>query len=220
MKMTFIFAMMCIFTLCLAGCGSQTADPGTPPEEVLHPDTPRQKGSEASSEQIPEQTVGTSEAPAGESSGLMASHAGSGELMENVVSIRIGRDGRTEYGINMYDNAAVNTMLGYLSSDGLLFPAYTYDEDEGYVAQNIRGSYSRDDEVEVSDIRAGELYLFSGGQLRLYFKDVSGANITATPVGVFADTSSVGDAVTSAYEANKGDTWGVDVYFWITKTKE
>lgn len=58
---------------------------------------------------------------------------------------------------------------------------------------------------------------FSGGQLRLYFKDVPGANITATPVGVFADPSVLNEAVKSAYENNKGDIWGVEVYFWITK---
>ncbi len=51
----------------------------------------------------------------------------------------------------------------------------------------------------------------------MYFKDVPGANITATPVGVFADTFVVQEAVKNAYESNKGDTWGVEVYFWITK---
>lgn len=51
----------------------------------------------------------------------------------------------------------------------------------------------------------------------MYFKDVPGANITATPVGVLADTYVVNEAVKSAYESNKGNTWGVNVYFRITK---
>ena len=58
----------------------------------------------------------------------------------------------------------------------------------------------------------------SGGQLRFYFKDMAGANITATPIGYYADTEGLTDAVIDAYESNKGDTWGVDVYFVITKT--
>ena len=86
------------------------------------------------------------------------------------------------------------------------------------MAQNVRGTYSRDDEITVADIKVGELYLFSGGQLRLYFKDIEGADITATPVGFFTDTESLTEAVQDAYESNLGDVWGVDVYFWITKT--
>ncbi len=57
-------------------------------------------------------------------------------------------------------------VLDYLSGSVLLFPAYTYDEEE------------------ITDIKASELYLFSGGQLRFYFKDIEGADITAMPVGV------------------------------------
>ncbi len=82
----------------------------------------------------------------------------------------------------MYNNAASETILGYLSEEEMRFPAYTYEEEDGYVAQDIRGSYTRDDEKEVSQIKAGGLYLFSDGQLRLYFKDVPDAGITATPV--------------------------------------
>ena len=63
-------------------------------------------------------------------------------------------------------------------------------------------------------------YLSGDGQLRFYFKDVEGANITATPVGYYIDTEGLADAVQEAYETNLGDTWGVDVYFWITKTIE
>lgn len=108
-------------------------------------------------------------------------------------------------------------MLGYLSASEMRFPTYTYDEEEGYVAQNIRGDYTRDDETEINKISAGDLYLFSGGQLRLYFKDIEGPNITATYVGHFKDGEVVKTAVPSAYEENRGDTWNVDVYFLIRK---
>ncbi|MDE5859711.1 MAG: hypothetical protein K2H23_04930 [Oscillospiraceae bacterium] len=141
-----------------------------------------------------------------------------GDILENAVYVRIGRDGEKEWSVNMYNNSASTTMLDYLSGSALLFPTYTYEEEEGFVAQSVRGSYTRDDETTISDIKAGELYLFSGGQLRFYFKDMAGANITATPVGYFADTEELAKAVQGAYEANLGDTWGVDVYFWITKT--
>ena len=109
-------------------------------------------------------------------------------------------------------------MLDYLSGSSLLFPTYTYEEDEGFVAQNIRGSYSRDDEVTIADVKTGELYLFSGGQLRFYFKDVQGANITATPLGYYTETEGLTEAVQEAYQSNLGDVWGVDVYFQIKKT--
>ena len=66
-------------------------------------------------------------------------------------------------------------------------------------------------------MKAGELYLFSGGQLRFYFKDVGGANITATPIGCYTDTEGLAEAVKDAYEAELGNVWGVDVYFVITK---
>ena len=97
------------------------------------------------------------------------------DILENAVSVRIGRDGKTDWSVDMYNNDAAETMLGYLSG---------------------------------------------AGQLRFYFKDVEGANITATPVGYYIDTEGLADAVKEAYESNLGDTWGVDVYFWITKTIE
>ena len=178
----------------LAGCSSQTEDPGAPPEDVIN--------------------------PSGNSIGDHTQNASSpydGDELENAVSVRIGRDGRKDWSVNMYNNNASVTMLDYLSGSPLLFPTYTYDEEQGFVAQNVRGSYTRDDEATVTDIKAGELYLMSGGQLRLYFKDVAGANITATPIGYYIDTEGLTDAVIDAYESNKGDVWGVDVYFVITK---
>ena len=118
----------------------------------------------------------------------------------------------------MYNNDAALTMLDYLSGSALLFPAYTYDEEGGFVAQNVRGNYTRDDEQTIPDVKTGELYLFSGGQLRFYFKDMEGANITATPIGYYTDVEGLTEAVQEAYTSNMDDTWGVDVYFWITKT--
>lgn len=173
----------------LAGCQKERSDPGTSPEDVIHPNASDSGNTENENTNPP---------------------SGSGEIMENAVSVRIGRDSTQELSINM---------LGYLSDSALLFPTYTYDEDAGFVGQNIRGSYTRDEEVTITDVKCGGLYLFSGGQLRLYFQDVPGANITATPVGVFADSSVVKEAVKSAYESNRGDTWGVEVYFWITKNE-
>ena len=203
-----LLAIMMITTmLALTGCQNESSDPGTPPEEVIRPGVSdsNNTGNETGNSQ------------SGNSSANGQTPTGSGEMMENAISVRIGRDSSDELSVNIIDNAAAGTMLDYLSGSALLFPTYTYDEDAGFVGQSVRGSYTRDDEVTVTDIKAGELYLFSGGQLRLYFKDVPGANITATPIGVFADTSVVNEAVTNAYESNQGDTWGVDVYFWITK---
>lgn len=183
----------------LSGCGPTQEDPGPPPSEVINPSS-------------------TDDNSSGQNSDRDNSNTYDGEVLENATSVRIGRDSSTEWSIHMYNNAAANTMLDYLSDSALLFPTYTYEEEDGYVAQRIRGSYTRDDETQVSDIHTGELYLFSDGQLRFYFKDVEGAEITATPVGYFAEAEGLTEAVQSAYESNLGDTWGVDVYFWITKT--
>lgn len=189
----------------LTDCAPAQEDPGPPPAEVVNP------GSSAAS----------SSAFAADSSTDTAGDnviSYEGTLMENAASVRIGRDSQDEWAVDMYNNAAANTMLGYLSGSALLFPTYTYEETEGYVAQHIRGSYTREDEAEVADIHAGELYLFSDGQLRFYWKDAEGAQITATLVGRFAQTEGLAEAVQSAYESNLGDTWNVSVYFWITKT--
>lgn len=176
----------------LTGCGSQTEDPGPPPSEVINSGDNTQNKNDGA--------------------------AYDGDVLESAVSVRIGQGESKDWSIDMYNNDAAVTMLGYLSGSPLLFPTYTYDEEQGFVAQNVRGTYSRDDEVTVSDVKAGELYLFSGNQLRFYFKDVEGADITATPIGYYTDTEGLTDAVTDAYESNLGDTWGVDVYFVITKT--
>ena len=195
-----VLAVLAVFMMCaLIGCGSKQEDPGPPPSDVIDP----QGASEGSSE-------GTSE----ESSGSPYE----GDILESAVSVRIGRDGQKDRSVDMYNNAAAVTMLDYLSGSSLLFPTYTYEEDEGFVAQNIRGSYSRDDEVTVTDVKTGDLYLFSGGQLRFYFKDMEGVNITATPVGYYTETEGLTEAVQEAYQSNLGDTWGVDVYFQIKKT--
>ncbi len=184
-----LLAILALSLSVLSGCASSEA-PATPPPEVLHPD------------------------------GESAEQAGTtAEMMEGAVSVRIGHDGQIDWQVDMVDNAAVHTMLNYLSAAPLLFPTYTYEEDPGFVAQRIQGSYSRDDEVLTQNVRAGDLFLFSGNQLRLYFKDVEGANITATPVGHLRETDegNVTENVIHAYTSNQGDVWGVDVYFIITK---
>ena len=185
-----ILAIVLSMSLCvfaLSACNSGDGDYKDPPSDVIYPD-------------------GKPTPPS----------VGDG-VLKNIVNVRIGLRDRNIYYVNMYDNAAANTMLNYLSSVEMRFPTYTYNESVGFVAQSIRGSYTRNDETEIKDIKKGELYLFSGGQLRLYFKDVEDANITATPVGYFADSSNIETAVTTAYNENRGDTWGVDVYFLISK---
>ena len=190
----------------LAGCASQSEDPGAPPDEVI-----RQDNSGDASENG--DTSGDSQSGSGASSY-------EGDVLENAVSVQIGKKGKKDWAVNMYNNDAAITMLDYLSNSELLFPTYTYDDEEGFVAQNVRGSYTRDDETTITDVKAGELYLFSGGQLRFYFKDLAGANITATPVGYYTETEGLTEAVQDAYESNKGDTWGVEVYFLIKKLKK
>ncbi len=206
----FLAVLMVVTMFAFAGCQSESKDPGAPPEDVIHPDAPNVSDSNV------ENTTDSSDNSDSDAENTTDSTE-SGEIIENAITVRIGRDSSDELSVNMIDNAAANTMMDYLSDSALLFPTYTYDEEAGFVAQNVRGSYTRDDEVTVADVKCGELYLFSGGQLRLYFEDVPDANITATPVGVFADTSGISEAVKAAHDGNVDDIWGVEVYFWITK---
>lgn len=188
---------ICVF--CFVGCGQEQKQVETPPEEVLHPN--------GSSE----------ENDTKENDNADAKTSYDGSLLSGAVTAKIGLNNDTEYTIDMYNNAAVDTILGYLSEEEMRFPTYTFEEKDGYVAQNIRGTYSRDDEVEVTKIHAGELYLFSDGQLRLYFKDIEDAGITVTPVGKFSGVDNITELVQKAYEENKDDSWGVEVYFLIKK---
>ena len=207
MKKLTTLIMTLVLTISMAaltGCGSQTEDPGPPPENVINPGNSVEPSSDGSTEDDVQNENDTVSDEDG--------------VLENAVSVVIGRDGQTKWNVNMYDNDAAWTMLGYLSDSSLLFPTYIYDEEGGFVAQSVRGTYSRDDEVIITDVKAGELYLFNGGQLRFYFKDLEGADITATPVGYYTDIKGLAKAVQDAYESNLGDMWGVDVYFWITKT--
>ena len=204
---TLITALLLIVSMtAFTGCGSQTEDPGPPPADVINPEN---SGNTSVENSTGDGTQNENDETSDES-----------DILKNAVSVRIGRDGKTDWSVDMYNNDAAETMLGYLSGSGLLFPTYTYNEEQGFVAQNVRGNYSRDDETTIADVKTGELYLFSGGQLRFYFKDIEGADITATPVGYYTDTEGLAEAVQEAYESNKGDVWGVDVYFWITKNIE
>ena len=211
MKKNKLITLAAIFTLglsVLAGCGAGTEDPGEPPAEVIH-------GERTDVENNSVQTGSSTNMAEADNRDVSED-----EILANAISVRIGREGAKEWNVDMYNNDAAFTMLDYLSGSALLFPTYTYDEEGGFVAQSVRGNYTRDDEQTISDVKTGELYLFSGGQLRFYFKDIEGANITATPVGYYTDTEGLAEAVQEAYTSNLDDTWGVDVYFWITKTLE
>ncbi|MBD5459322.1 MAG: hypothetical protein HDR26_00035 [Lachnospiraceae bacterium] len=203
MTMRVLALLLVCSAVLLSGCGGTAEDPGKPPAEVINP---KQSSEDANLDSDPSEESDAGDADDG------------GEVLENAISVRIGRDGTKEWNVNMYNNDAAMTMLNYLSGSALLFPAYTYEEEEGFVAQSVRGNYTRDDEQTIADVKTGELYLFSGGQLRFYFKDMEGVNITATPVGYYTDIEGLTEAVQEAYESNLEDVWGVDVYFWITKT--
>ena len=199
--MVLLMAMLIASSAVLSGCSSETQDPGTPPQDVINPGSV---------------STGSSEATEDNSANPSNGDISDGDMLEGAVQVSVGQSGDKVYTVDMYNNAAVNTMLGYLSST-LLFPSTEYDEEQGFAAHNIRGTYTQDDEITVTDIKTGEIYLFSGGQLRLYFKDITGANITATPVGYFTETDNLTDTVIADHEANVDDPWGVEVYFSIRK---
>ena len=203
-KMMILAVTVILGVSVFSGCGAGVEDPGEPPAEVI-------SGKSADVE---------NDAVQDEDSADREKADNGDEILADAVSVRIGRDGTDEWEIDMYHNDAALTMLDYLSDSALLFPTYTYEEEGGFVAQSVRGNYTRDDEVTIADVKTGELYLFSGGQLRFYFKDIEGADITATPIGYYTDTEGLTEAVQKAYTSNLDDTWGVDVYFWITKILE
>lgn len=197
-KKFLVTVIVCVSVASMAGCGNSEKHIGAPPEDVINPD-----GAGSSSNTGNSADNGTAKEKGG--------------VISGAVTVKIGLNDDTGYKIDMYNNAASETILGYLSEEEMRFPTYTYEEGDGYVAQDIRGSYTRDDEKEISQIKAGGLYLFSDGQLRLYFKDVADAGITATPVGYFADTDNITELVQNAYKENRDDSWGVEVYFLITR---
>ena len=205
-KLKTLAAIFAVGVSVLAGCGAGTEDPGEPPAEVINGESTIVENNSVQTE---------SSTSMGETDNGDVSED---EILANAISVCIGRDGTKEWNVDMYNNDAAVTMLDYLSGSALLFPTYTYDDEGGFVAQHVRGNYTRDDEQTIADVKAGELYLFSGGQLRFYFKDIEGADITATPIGNYTDTEGLTEAVQEAYTSNLDDTWGVDVYFWITKT--
>lgn len=200
-------AALALSAIVLCGCGAGAEDPGEPPAEVIDGTN---ENTDAESDAVQTESVISAAEPGG-------GEISEDEILPDAVSVRIGREGTVEWNVDMYNNGAALTMLDYLSDSALLFPTYTYEEEGGFVAQNIRGNYTRDDEQVIADVKTGELYLFGDGQLRFYFKDIEGADITATPVGYYADTVGLAEAVQKAYTSNLEDTWGVDVYFWITK---
>lgn len=203
---------MCIGALVLTGCGQGDRHIEEPPEEVLRPDS---TGNPAAGEKTPNSKPTESGNAESENTISESTASYDGEVLENVISTKIGLNNKTSYSIHVYNNAAVETILGYLSSSEMRFPTYTYNEETGYVAQHIRGNYTRDAEIDVDTIHSGELYLFGDGQLRLYFKDIENAGISATPIGYFADD--ISGLVEAAYAENRDDSWGVDVYFLIKK---
>ena len=126
-KIIAFFTAFIVSITALTGCDSKPNDPGTPPSNVINPGNINNTGNTGSGTQS----------------------ADSGKILENAVSVRIGNGGKKDWYINMYDNAASRTMLGYLSSSEMRFPTYNYDGEHGFVSQSVRGSYTRDDEITV-----------------------------------------------------------------------
>ena len=171
---TLIAAFLIASTAAFAGCDNSVSDPGTPPEEIIRPQQSETTSGDNNTNQAEAENdnTGSSEEDPEENTD---------DLLADAVSVQIGQGGKNNYSITMYDNAEANTMLGYLSGSPLLFPTYTYDSEQGFVAQTVRGSYERDDEIDIADIHAGELYLLNGSQLRFYFKDVDAQILQLRP---------------------------------------
>jgi len=49
-------------------------------------------------------------------------------VLKNAVTVKIGRDGDEARSVNMYNNAAADTMMDYFSESERMFPTYTYDD--------------------------------------------------------------------------------------------
>ena len=79
--------LLAVSMAALTGCGQQAEDPGPPPSDVVNPGGSAQSGNDGT--------------------------AYDGDVLENAVSVRIGRDGRKDWTVSMYHNAAAVTMLDY-----------------------------------------------------------------------------------------------------------
>ena len=146
MKKNKLKTMAAIFVLgvsVLAGCGAKTEDPGEPPAEVINGQSTDVKNN---SVQV-ENSTNMEEKDKGDMP--------EDKVLANAISVRIGREGIAEWNVDMYNNDAALTMLDYLSGSALLFPTYTYNEEGGFVAQSVRGSYTRDDEQTIADVKTG-----------------------------------------------------------------
>lgn len=212
--MKWMMLLCCAGMLTAAGCAADRKTVQEPPREVLHPENAGNQADTATTQDV----SNAGDAGTAADNGGVSQTSYDGAVLSGAVFAKIGLNDDTEYVIDMYNTAATNTILGYLSESEMRFPTDTYNEEGGYVAQHIRGTYTRDDEQDISEIHAGELYLFSDGQLRLYFKDIENAGITATPIGYFADD--ITGLVENAWEENRDDVWNVEVYFLIKRSEE
>lgn len=128
----------------LSGCGARAKDPGEPPVEVVNGENTVAENSHSGNTDTENNSV-----QAESNNGMDGTEEGDlyeGEILSDAISVRSGRDGADEWNVDMYNNDAALTMLDYLSGSALLFPTYTYDEEGGFVAQSVRGNYTRDDE--------------------------------------------------------------------------
>ncbi len=109
------------FTIIGSGCGKEEKEIKEPPKEVLQPEDASDKSSELNNESKDKDNKNSTK-----------------EILEQAVTINIGLNNDKDYTIDMYNNDAATTILGYLSDSKMRFPTYTYEEDGGYVEQNIR----------------------------------------------------------------------------------